>query len=166
MLCSFEMLDELNHYFSKNDISVCEWILIELYAHRDIEHPITNRQICAKKSNYHYCMNKFAWTTLHKETDICQDCNIVFKDHYKLTGIKVRSMVHAMRHIGFPVGSRGTGYYWIHTEDDADVTLTHMNQRLRSQEESRDDILRAKRRLKDGPAKLDLPMDQLTLLVG
>jgi len=160
-LVTFEKLNDLDQdKFKEEDRKVCEWLLLELFAHRTMKNPITSKQIIAKKSKYHYCKNRsLSINHRHFDSDMCPLCSISYKDHYKLTGVKVRLMVHAMRHIGYPIGSFGNGYYWMHDASDVNVTLDHVDQRINSMNELRDDLIKIRWEIRNkGCPTMDKPV--------
>lgn len=82
------------------------WLLMELYNH-DIENPVTSRSIKTMTTGPAIGVKG-------------------------LSGVEVRSMVHFLREEGYPIGSRGGGYYWCRNQADIKVTNDHLDGRINS----------------------------------
>lgn len=118
MLSHFEEFDG----YTKRAGAKIQWFLLEIYKH-DIDHPITARSI---KTMTHQ---------VHHEGEFG---NRSFRETAGLAGTEVRAMVNFLRGEGYPIGSRGSGYYWARTKEDVQVTLDHLDGRLFSIQRARD----------------------------
>jgi hypothetical protein len=107
MLKDFEQFDG----YTKKAGKFLEFLLLEFYKH-DLDHPITSRSI---KTMTH---------RVNREGP--------YRETTGLSGVEVRAIVHFLREEGYPIGSRGSGYYWCRSEEDKQVTLDHLRQRVRS----------------------------------
>ena len=113
-----------------------EWLLLEIWKH-NIKHPVTSRLIKVM--------------THKKEWVEQKDGATKFVETSGLAGTEVRAMVHFLRSEGYPIGSRGAGYYWIMTEKDRQVTIDHLDGRISSMSRARDGVANAD--LRKSPTK-------------
>ena len=113
MLSHFEEFDG----YTKRAGAKIQWFLLEIYKH-DIDHPITARSI------------KTMTTRRSLIDDKLYDPG--------LAGTEVRAMVNFLRGEGYPIGSRGLGYYWCRSQEDVQVTLDHLDGRLFAIQRARD----------------------------
>jgi len=144
-LITFERMNKLTgDNWSQKDLRVMEWVLIELFAHRTMDKPITAKEIVKRKCKWH-------WSAISEGIKIFD---------YNITDVKVRAMVHALRHLGYPIGSKGNGYYWMHDANDVNVTLSHIEQRINSMNELKDDLIKIRFEIRNkGRAELEIPTD-------
>ena len=120
MLSHFEEFDG----YTKRAGAKIQWFLLELYKH-DIDHPITARSIKTMTRE-----TKMDWEAEPKPKEILISAG--------LAGTEVRAMVNFLRGEGYPIGSRGSGYYWCRSQEDVQVTLDHLDGRLFSIQRARD----------------------------
>ena len=126
MLSHFEEFDG----YTKRAGAKIQWFLLELYKH-DIDHPITARSIKTMTRRTHY-------EELSREQKMNNIRAKEIIDHPGLAGTEVRTMVNFLRGEGYPIGSRGSGYYWCRSQEDVQVTLDHLDGRLFSIQRARD----------------------------
>lgn len=117
MLKHFEDFDGYTKKAGKH----LEWLLLELYKH-DIEHPITSRSIKTMTRRERY-------ETTSPQAGVEITAPVITTG---LSGVEVRACVHFLREEGYPIGSRGNGYYWCRSQADKQVTLDHLQQRINS----------------------------------
>lgn len=118
MLSHFEEFDG----YTKRAGAKLQWFLLEIYKH-DIDHPITARSIKTMT-----VMTMFDTTKTPPKRFIDNG----------LAGTEVRAMVNFLRGEGYPIGSRGSGYYWCRSKEDVQVTLDHLDGRLFAIQRARD----------------------------
>ena len=56
----------------------------------------------------------------------------VIEERFYITGPELRAVIRHLRRLGYPLGSSSKGYYYIHTKDELDKTIEHLEQRKNS----------------------------------